>query len=127
MRLIGGQAPRHVVPNSGPTLPLEAPYLCTGVVPSQKGGRIRLGIPARKRAITADKLRAGDEIFFTGTTMEIRSTVDVDGRPVRNGRPVCATRPLSQALPECGSVDGTVGMSRELDDSRLLPYARDYL
>ena len=56
-----------------------------------------LGIPARERAFTVDELRGADEIFFTGTTTEIRPTVDLDGRPVGCGRPGEITRALSEA------------------------------
>ncbi|WP_420438634.1 aminotransferase class IV [Candidatus Palauibacter sp.] len=56
-----------------------------------------LGIPARERAFTADELRDADEIFFTGTTTEIRPTVQLDGRPVGSGRPGEVTRALSEA------------------------------
>lgn len=56
-----------------------------------------LGIPARERTFTADELRAADEIFFTGTTTEIRPTVELDGRPVGSGRPGEITRALSDA------------------------------
>ena len=56
-----------------------------------------LGIPARERAFTADELRAAGEIFFTGTTTEVRPTVELDGRPVGNGRPGEITRALSEA------------------------------
>lgn len=56
-----------------------------------------LGIPARERAFTADELRSADEIFFTGTTTEIRPTVELDGRPVGSGRPGEITRALSEA------------------------------
>ena len=56
-----------------------------------------LGIPARERAFTVDELRGAEEIFFTGTTTEIRPTVELDGRPVGGGRPGEITRALSEA------------------------------
>ncbi len=56
-----------------------------------------LGIPARERAFTADELRAAGEIFFTGTTTEVRPTVELDDRPVGNGCPGEITRALSEA------------------------------
>ena len=56
-----------------------------------------LGIPARERTFTADELLAAEEIFFTGTTTEIRPTVELDGRPVGSGRPGEITRALSDA------------------------------
>lgn len=56
-----------------------------------------LGIPARERSIGLDELRAADEIFFTGTTTEIRPTVTLDGRPVGAGVPGPVTRRLADA------------------------------
>ncbi|WP_423925053.1 aminotransferase class IV [Candidatus Palauibacter sp.] len=56
-----------------------------------------LGISARERAFTVDELRAAEEIFFTGTTTEVRPTVELAGRPVGNGRPGAITRALSEA------------------------------
>ncbi|WP_419949668.1 aminotransferase class IV [Candidatus Palauibacter sp.] len=56
-----------------------------------------LGIPARERAFTVDELRGAEEVFFTGTTTEVRPTVELDGRPVGSGRPGEITRALSDA------------------------------
>lgn len=56
-----------------------------------------LGIPARERSFTLEELRGAEEIFFTGTTTEIRPTVELDGRPVGSGRPGEITRALSEA------------------------------
>ena len=70
--------------------------LCTG-----------LGIPARERAFTVDELRAAKEIFFTGTTTEVRPTVKLDGRPVGSGRPGEVTRALSEAYRRAASPEGS--------------------
>jgi D-alanine transaminase len=43
------------------------------------------GIPARERAIGVEELEQADELFFTGTTSEIKPTVEVDGKPVADG------------------------------------------
>ena len=56
-----------------------------------------LGIRARERAFTVDELRGAEEIFFTGTTTEVRPTVELDGRTVGSGRPGEITRALSEA------------------------------
>ena len=56
-----------------------------------------LGIPAGERSFTVDEMRGAEEIFFTGTTTEIRPTVELDGRPVGSGRPGEITRALSEA------------------------------
>lgn len=70
--------------------------LCTG-----------LGIRARERAFTVDELRAAEEIFFTGTTTEVRPTVELDGRPVGSGRPGEVTRALSDAYRRAVSPEGS--------------------
>ena len=53
-----------------------------------------LGIPVDERAIPVEELREADEVFFVGTTTEIRPTVEVDGRPVGTGRVGPVTRRL---------------------------------
>ena len=62
-----------------------------------------LGIPARERAFTADELRDADEIFFTGTTTEIRPTVELDGRPwgavARARSPGRSSKPTGAVAP----------------------------
>lgn len=65
-----------------------------------------LGIPARERAFTADELRGADEIFFTGTTTEVRPTVELDRRPVGRGRPGEITRALSEAYRRAVASEG---------------------
>ena len=45
-----------------------------------------LGVPLEERSIPVEALRAADEVFFAGTTTEIRPTVRLDGRPVGAGR-----------------------------------------
>ena len=45
-----------------------------------------LGIPTVERAIMLEELQVATELFFTGTTTEIRPTVKVDGRPIGTGR-----------------------------------------
>jgi D-alanine transaminase len=43
-------------------------------------------IPLSEEPISLDRLRSADEIFFTGTTTEIRPTVRLDGSPVGDGK-----------------------------------------
>ncbi len=55
-----------------------------------------LGFPVHERAIQVEDLLGASEVFFTGTTTEIRPTVELDGRSVGDGR----VGPVSRALYE---------------------------
>lgn len=56
------------------------------------------GIPVAERPILLDELQEADELFFTGTTGEVRPCVEVDGAPVGGGGVGPVTRALSDAL-----------------------------
>jgi len=56
------------------------------------------GIPCEERAIPVEELSDAEELFFTGTTGEVRPCVQVDGKPVGDGRVGPVTRALSDAL-----------------------------
>jgi D-alanine transaminase len=56
------------------------------------------GMPVQERPIAVEELGAAEELFFTGTTSEVRPTVEVDGRPVGDGRVGPVTRALAQAF-----------------------------
>jgi D-alanine transaminase len=56
------------------------------------------GIPVEERPIQVEELATADELFFTGTTGEVRPVVEVDGRPVGDGRVGPVTRRLSHAF-----------------------------
>lgn len=53
------------------------------------------GIPVEERPIQVEELAHADEVFFTGTTAEVKPTVEIDGRPVGDGRVGPLTRRLS--------------------------------
>ena len=55
-------------------------------------------VPVVERPIEVEELGVADELFFTGTTVEVRPTVEVDGRPVGDGRPGPVTRGLARAF-----------------------------
>lgn len=59
-----------------------------------------LGIPVEARSIPLAELYAADEVFFTGTTTEIRPAVEVDGRRIADGRPGRIARKLFAAFLE---------------------------
>ncbi|HBD97860.1 MAG: D-amino acid aminotransferase [Gemmatimonadetes bacterium] len=54
------------------------------------------GIPVEQRPIQVEELGAAEELFFTGTTGEVRPCVGVDGTPVGDGRVGTITKRLSQ-------------------------------
>ncbi len=54
------------------------------------------GIPVEERPVPLEEMRAADEIFFTGTTTEVRPTVRLDDQPVGSGK----VGPVAKALYE---------------------------
>lgn len=54
------------------------------------------GIGVEERPVLLEEMRGADEIFFTGTTTEVRPTVRLDGEPVGNGK----VGPIAKALYE---------------------------
>ncbi|MBI3392439.1 MAG: aminotransferase class IV [Nitrospirae bacterium] len=68
--------------------PLEGPSILSGVT---RACLIELareaGIPVVERRISSDDLRRADEIFLTGTTVEVLPVVRLDGKPVGGGKP----------------------------------------
>ncbi len=66
-----------------------------------------LGIPVVERPIPVGELAHASEVFFTGTTAEVRPTVRLDDRPVGDGRVGPVARRLHEAFEalvarECG-------------------------
>ena len=55
-----------------------------------------LGFPVEERAVALEEMRRADEIFFTGTTTEVRPTVRLDDQPVGDGK----VGPVAKALYE---------------------------
>jgi branched-chain amino acid aminotransferase len=52
------------------------------------------GIPAREAQLTAYDLYAADEVFLTSTAGGVMPLVEIDGRPIGDGKP----GPLSQRM-----------------------------
>jgi D-alanine transaminase len=71
-----------------------------------------LEIPVEERPIQLEEMLDADEAFFTGTTTEVRPTVEIDGRPVGTGSPGSVTKLLYEAFLEgvsnLGAVAGRV-------------------
>lgn len=59
-----------------------------------------LGIPAEERSWTLEEARSADELFMTGTTIEVAPVESLDGRPVGDGKPGPVTRKLQTAFQE---------------------------
>ncbi|MCG8467543.1 MAG: aminotransferase class IV [Gemmatimonadetes bacterium] len=59
-----------------------------------------LGIPAEERSFGRAELLDAEEVFFCGTTTEIRPTVRVDDRTIGAGTPGPVTRRLYEAYKE---------------------------
>lgn len=57
-------------------------------------------IPFEERAYTLDELSAADEVFSSGTTVEVMPIIEIDGKPVKNGEPGLVTRKLQNLFKE---------------------------
>ena len=67
-----------------------------------------MGMTVVERAIPVEEMRGADEIFFTGTTTEVRPTVELDGRPVGDGTVGPVARALYEAF-KAGVVEEVAG------------------
>lgn len=65
------------------------------------------GIPVEERAVQVEEVYGADEVFFTGTTTEVRPCVEVDGRSIGDG----AVGPVSRRLFEA-FIDGVAEAAR---------------
>ena len=59
-----------------------------------------LGLPVEERAIPVAEVYGADEVFFTGTTTEVRPSVEVDGRAIGDGKVGPVARGLFDAFLE---------------------------
>jgi D-alanine transaminase len=57
-----------------------------------------LGLPFDERPVALSELGACEEIFVCGTTTDVQPLVEVDGRPVGNGKPGPLTVQLKEAF-----------------------------
>ncbi len=58
----------------------------------------RAGIPVQQRQVTLDELKSADEVFLTGTTIEVLGVRQIDGQPVGDGTVGPVTRTLAAAF-----------------------------
>lgn len=56
----------------------------------------REGVPLTERALTVEEYRRADEVFLTGTTIEIVPVVSLDGTAIGSGKPGPVTQMLAQ-------------------------------
>lgn len=56
------------------------------------------GLSVEERFVTSDELLHADEVFLTGTTVEVMPVVRVDGKPVGTGKPGPITLKLQAAF-----------------------------
>ncbi len=56
------------------------------------------GLPIHERGILKSELYSADEVFLTGTTVEVLAVVRVDGRVVGDGRPGSITQRLASGF-----------------------------
>jgi branched-chain amino acid aminotransferase len=70
-----------------------------------------LGVPNEVRPVTVDDLRGADELFFTGTAVEVTPIRELDGRVIGDGTPGPVTRQLQQTFFD--AVHGRLPQYRE--------------
>lgn len=66
-------------------------------------------IPVEERAFTLEELQQADEVFLTGTTVEVTPIIEIEHTKVGNGEPGPITRKLQELFEkaiksECGSL-----------------------
>lgn len=73
----------------------EGPRILSGVTRAVVLGLARKeGLPVQERSIALADLYGADEVFLTGTTVEVLAVVRVDGKVIKDGRP----GPITQRL-----------------------------
>lgn len=79
----------------------EGPRILSGVTRAVVLQIARLeGIPVEERYLPVSELYAADEVFLTGTTVEVLGVVRIDGKTIGNGKPGPVTRRLAARLGE---------------------------
>ncbi len=74
----------------------EGPRILSGVTRTVVLGLAKKeGIPVYERFMSVDSLYTADEVFLTGTTLEVLGVVQVDGKTIGSGRPGPITRTLA--------------------------------
>jgi len=66
-----------------------------------------VGVTVKEQALTRYDLWIADECFLTGTAAEVIPCVEVDHRPIGNGKPGEITQKLISSFRESVKRDGT--------------------
>ncbi|MEO5863551.1 MAG: aminotransferase class IV, partial [Nitrospiraceae bacterium] len=56
------------------------------------------GLPIQERFVSQGDLYEADEVFLTGTTVEVLAVVRIDGKVIRDGRPGPITQQLAASF-----------------------------
>ena len=74
----------------------EGPQILSGVTRTIVLGLAeKEDLPVEERFLSVDSLYAADEVFLTGTTLEVLGVVQIDGRTIGSGRPGPITKTLA--------------------------------
>jgi D-alanine transaminase len=74
----------------------EGPHILSGVTRAVVLGLARSeDIPTQERCVSQEDLYGADEVFLTGTTIEVLAVVRIDGKVIGDGRPGPITRQLA--------------------------------
>ena len=74
----------------------EGPRILSGVTRTVVLEMARdAGFPVREQFLPVESLYTADEVFLTGTTVEVLAVVQVDGRGIGAGRPGPVVRALA--------------------------------
>jgi branched-chain amino acid aminotransferase len=65
------------------------------------------GYTVRESVMARYDLYVADEVFLTGTAAEVISVVDIDKRPIGDGKPGPITTELRRRYAECAQSEGT--------------------
>lgn len=65
-----------------------------------------LGIPSEEDKLVTHDLYTADEVFLTGTAAELVPVVEIDGRPIGEGRPGNIFTRLKEAFKKLTSLEG---------------------
>jgi D-alanine transaminase len=77
----------------------EGPRILSGVTRAVVLGlALSQGVPIQERFVTQADLYAADEVFLTGTTVEVLAVVRIDGKTIGDGRPGPITQRLAASF-----------------------------
>lgn len=79
----------------------EGPRILSGVTRSVVLQLARQrGLQLKQRYLSLDELYGAEEVFLTGTTVEVLGVVRIDGKTIGNGKPGPVTRALAEGFAD---------------------------